>query len=144
MNGRVTGSVMVCVSLVFCIVAFAQKPEEQHLDSTRLIESLQGPELYKAYCAVCHGKEAKGDGPMAPSLKIAVADLTRIASRNHGKFPLTRIEKIISGEEQLPAGHGTRTMPVWGPVFSQIAWDQDLGRLRVFNLAKHLEKIQVK
>ena len=35
-------------------------------------------------------------------------------------------------------------MPVWGPIFSQIAWDQDLGQIRVYNLAKYLEKIQAK
>jgi len=35
-------------------------------------------------------------------------------------------------------------MPVWGPIFSQIVWDQDLGQIRVYNLAKYLEKMQGK
>jgi hypothetical protein len=35
-------------------------------------------------------------------------------------------------------------MPVWGPIFSQVAWDQDLGRMRVYNLAKYLEALQSK
>jgi hypothetical protein len=26
----------------------------------------------------------------------------------------------ISGEEQLPSGHGTSEMPVWGPIFSHV------------------------
>jgi mono/diheme cytochrome c family protein len=143
MSGRVTGSLMGCGLLMFCVVGLAQK-EDPRPEAVHLIESIQGPELYKAYCAVCHGKDGKGDGPMASSLKVTVADLTHIAARNHGKFPAARVEKIISGEEQLPKGHGTQTMPVWGPVFSQIAWDQDLGKLRIYNLAKHIEKMQVK
>lgn len=81
---------------------------------------------------------------MAKSLKVAPPDLTRISTRNRGVFPTARLQRIISGEEQLPAGHGTREMPVWGPIFSQIAWDQDLGRVRVYNLAKYIEGMQIK
>jgi mono/diheme cytochrome c family protein len=114
-------------------------PEETHL-----ISSLAGADLYQAYCAVCHGKSAKGEGPMARSLKVAPADLTRIAMRNGGKFPRQRIEQILSGEAAVEAGHGTREMPLWGPIFSQIAWDQDLGRVRIDNVAKYLEQLQTK
>ena len=81
---------------------------------------------------------------MAKSLKVAPPDLTRVAARNSGKFPLPRIQRIISGEEPGTAGHGTRAMPVWGPIFSQFAWDQDLGKIRVYNLAKRIEEMQVK
>jgi len=81
---------------------------------------------------------------MAQSLKVKVPDLTRIAVRNGGKFPLARVERIISGEDQLPAAHGTREMPLWGPIFSEIAWDQDLGRVRVDNLARYLAELQTK
>ena len=79
-----------------------------------LIASIQGPTLYKTYCGACHGPEAKGDGPMASTLKLPPADLTRISARNGGTFPSMRIERIISGEEER-RGHGA--MPAWGPVF---------------------------
>ena len=79
---------------------------------------------------------------MAHSLKSSPSDLTRIAARNHGEFPQVRIERIISGEESIAASHGTREMPLWGPIFSQIAWDQDLGRLRINNLARYLKEMQ--
>jgi hypothetical protein len=59
-----------------------------------------------------------------------------------GVYPSARIERIISGEETLPGGHGTRAMPVWGPIFSQVAWDQDLGRLRIHNLATYIAHLQ--
>jgi mono/diheme cytochrome c family protein len=117
----------------------ALEPEQQPL-----ISSIQGDHLYKAYCASCHGSDAKGNGPMAVWLKVQPPDLTRIAARNGGKFPLDRVDRIISGEEALPSGHGTRAMPVWGPVFSQVTRDQDLGRVRIDNLARYLSDIQAK
>src|ERR1041385_467386 len=110
--------------LIFCGLGTGQNKQTQLPDSTRLIDSIQGPNLYKAYCAVWHGVNAKGDGPMAKSLKTTPSDLTRISSRNGGTFPLAKIRRIISGEEPLAVGHGTHEMPVWGPLFSQVAWDR--------------------
>ena len=49
---------------------------------------------------------------------------------------------MISGEEALGAGHGTREMPIWGPIFSQIGRDQDLGMVRIDNLTRYLENLQ--
>jgi mono/diheme cytochrome c family protein len=121
-----------------------QTPKTQPSEATKLIDSIQGPALYSAYCAVCHGSDLKGGGPLAKSLRRTPADLTRIASRNKGDFPIARIERIIAGQEPLEAGHGTREMPVWGPIFSQIAWDQDLGRVRVNNVARYIQTMQGK
>ena len=113
-------------------------------DPARLINSIEGPALYKAYCAACHGKDASGNGPMASALKVAPPDLTRIAERNDGAFPMARVDRIIAGEEQLPSGHGTREMPLWGPIFSQVERDQDLGRVRIYNLIRYLMTLQTK
>jgi len=136
------------VIALFCGVSAGQNKQSNKKsdgpDNVHLIESIQGPNLYKAYCAVCHGPNGKGDGPMAKSLKTAPSDLTRISSRNNGMFPLAKVRRIISGEEPRSAGHGTREMPTWGPIFSQVAWDQDLGRVRVDNLARYLESLQDK
>jgi mono/diheme cytochrome c family protein len=105
--------------------SFGQNPQEQD-QPARLIDSLQGASLYKAYCPVCHGSDAKGIGPMSKSLRSAPPDLTRITARNGGSFPVARVRNVISGGEALGAGHGTREMPVWGPIFSQVGQDQDL------------------
>ena len=59
-------------------------------------------------------------------------------------FPLARVDRIISGEVAVLSGHGTRAMPIWGPVFSQVNRDQDLGRVRIDNLARYLRDIQTK
>jgi mono/diheme cytochrome c family protein len=138
------GGLMVGGLLLVILLSSAPAEKTQPPETTHLIDSIQGPALYTAHCAVCHGKDGKGGGPLAKSLKVAPPDLRRIAMRNGGKFPMARIQRIISGEEPLPAGHGTREMPVWGPIFSQIAWDQDLGRVRVDNLARYIEGIQAK
>jgi len=137
------GGLIVSGSLLYWAAAW-QKPGPQSPETVHLIDSIQGPALFNAYCAVCHGKDGKGAGPMAGLLKVKPADLTRIALRNGGKFPMARVQRIISGEDPLPASHGPREMPVWGPIFSQIAWDQDLGRVRIDNLAKYIEQMQVK
>jgi len=151
MNGRTDGTLIMIATLV-CVVGLGwsvgsskgapQSAANAKQEEQRLIESIQGPALYKAYCSSCHGSDAKGGGAMAKSLKVAPADLTRIAARNGGKFPLARVEKIISGEEQTGSGHGSREMPVWGPIFSQVTRDQDLGRVRIDNLARYLRDIQ--
>jgi mono/diheme cytochrome c family protein len=106
-----------------------------------LIRSLEGVDLYKAYCASCHGKTGKGDGPMAPMLKATVPDLTAIAKTNRGVFPEARVRRIILGEGTI-ASHGSREMPVWGPIFHQIEEDVDRGNVRLENLVKYLESIQ--
>jgi len=108
-----------------------------------LIHSLQGPDLYRAYCASCHGVDARGNGPVAPALKATLPDLTTIAQRNGGIFPGERIRRIIEGDETFIA-HGTREMPVWGPIFHQIEEDRDYGAVRLKNLTVHLETLQRK
>jgi len=52
------------------------------------------------------------------------------------------VERIIAGEELPAAGHGSSEMPVWGPIFSRVTNDVDLGRVRIDNLARYLRDIQ--
>lgn len=124
------------------LIAAQTAPAPGDGEERRLISSLEGQALYREYCAVCHGEMGKGDGPMAKALKTPPADLTRIAMHNGGTFPLKKVERIISGDSPVEPGHGTREMPLWGPIFSQITWDVDLGNIRVANLAKYIESLQ--
>ena len=104
---------------------------------------LDGAAIFKNYCASCHGASGYGDGPVAPALKTKVPMLTTLARRNHGKFPSARVRSIIAGDENH-AAHGSREMPVWGPVFHQIQNDQDLGYVRLQNVTEYLISIQQK
>jgi mono/diheme cytochrome c family protein len=142
-QGKLFGGLAICGVLLAGSFAVAQSGRKDKANETPLIDSIQGPALYRAYCASCHGADAKGAGPLAKSLKVKPADLTRITARNGGTFPLMRIERIISGEAQPPSGHGTSEMPVWGPIFSHVERDQDRGRVRIDNLARYLREIQV-
>lgn len=118
----------------------AQHPQKA---PQRLIPSVKGADLFHAYCASCHGVDGKGNGPAAPALNTKPTDLTTIALRNGGAFPAERVRKIIAGEETVYA-HGSSEMPVWGPIFHRVEWDQDLGSVRLQNVTKYLETIQQK
>lgn len=85
--------------------------------------AMSGKDLYQRFCASCHGAEGRGDGPVAPSLKVEVPDLTLLARRAGNAYPRERVVRIIDGRHILGA-HGSRTMPVWG---------EDLSRLEVGN-----------
>lgn len=126
------------VTACFLPALTAQEPEEALPNSMMTVD---GRELYESYCASCHGIDARGNGPVAASLRIAPPDLTRIAQRNAGFFPTQKIEQIIAGEEGA-GSHGSRQMPIWGPVFSVVEWDMDFVEIRLRNLADYLESLQ--
>jgi mono/diheme cytochrome c family protein len=122
--------------------ARAETEKEGNAAPNSLIESIEGRDLFRAYCASCHGADARGGGPASASLKTRPPDLTRIAERRGGAFPLAGVERIISGEQETAETHGQREMPIWGPILGQIQRDRDFGRVRIRNLAKYLESLQ--
>lgn len=77
-----------------------------------------GEQLYRRYCASCHGESGRGDGPLAASLAPPPSDLTRLASRADGRFDETAVMMAIDGR-RVVAQHGPREMPVWGAVFAE-------------------------
>jgi mono/diheme cytochrome c family protein len=81
------------------------------------LDDYSGAELFERFCASCHGTGARGNGPVATSLNTAVPDLTVIASRNGGEFPVALVRDVIDGRGIDMRAHGTRTMPVWGYEF---------------------------
>jgi mono/diheme cytochrome c family protein len=105
---------------------------------------VSGKDMYKAYCAVCHGTDGKGGGPAASALKIPPADLTLLSKNNGGKYPSLKVSATIRGESALPA-HGSKDMPVWGALF----WSMSGGhegevQQRTANLSRYIESLQAK
>src|SRR5688572_31026525 len=77
-----------------------------------------GPEVYRTYCASCHGVSARGDGPLAKHLRFSPPDLTLLAKRNGGTFDDAAVYRIIDGRKPVK-GHGGPDMPVWGDAFKR-------------------------
>jgi mono/diheme cytochrome c family protein len=100
--------------------------------------------MYANYCAACHGKDGKGNGPAAEALKVPPTDLTVLAKHNKGKFPSDHVAAVLSGKAMTPA-HGSSEMPIWGKVFWSIS-EGHKGEVqqRVTNLTKYIESLQVK
>jgi len=121
----------------------AQKPVVKS-KPVNVIRSVEGKDNFEAYCAVCHGQDAKGTGPAAPAMKTPVPDLTMIAKRHGGKFDAVAIQRIIKGSDKTLAtpAHGVETMPIWGDVFRG-SEDPSVTTGRVNNLVDYLKSIQV-
>jgi hypothetical protein len=110
----------------------------------KLIASMEGKDLFKAYCASCHGLDGKGHGPVAAALQGPLADLTTLAKRSGGAVPREEIESMILGGKGSRLAHGSEEMPVWGPVFRKVERDRDFGLLRVRSLVNYLVSLQAK
>ena len=104
--------------------------------------SLTGSEMYKTWCATCHGEIGKGDGPTASELKTRPADLTQLAKKNGGKFPTEKVRNYIEGAAPV-AAHGSREMPVWGTFFRQLG-DDKAATYRIVTLANYVASLQAK
>jgi mono/diheme cytochrome c family protein len=104
---------------------------------------LTGAGMFKDYCAVCHGKDGKGDGPAAPALKQTPANLTTLAKRHGGKFPDLYVQQVLRNGAKAPA-HGDAEMPVWGPLFRSMDADPAIMYVRISSLVNYIKSLQVK
>jgi mono/diheme cytochrome c family protein len=105
--------------------------------------SPSGSYLFKNYCATCHGKDGKGDGPLASQLRFAPADLTLFAKRNGG-YSTDLVFRIIDGRKALK-GHGGPDMPVWGDVFKKTAdgYSEEKVKEKIDALVEFVKTLQV-
>jgi mono/diheme cytochrome c family protein len=131
------------------VVALAMYAEDQPQKVIKHVpvkptSAASGSEMYKAYCAVCHGLDGRGRGPAADALKVPPTDLTSLAKNNGGKYPALRVTSSVRGEANTPA-HGTAEMPVWGHLFRSMSGGHDAEvQQRVANLTEYIEGMQAK
>jgi len=82
---------------------------------------------------------------MAASLRTAPPDLTLLTDRHGGSFPRADVALYLTGEEPVPAvAHGTKDMPVWGPIFRALDPDDRTRKVRMANMLDHIESLQTK
>ena len=102
-----------------------------------------GKEMFHAYCASCHGTDGKGAGPAATGLKKVPSDLTQLTQKNGGKFPAPAIRASI--KDGGPVEHGSKDMPVWGPILMSVSGDNPgVVDQRVANLIAYIQTMQAK
>jgi nucleotide-binding universal stress UspA family protein len=131
------GAAMIAALLMLPVAAAAQDAPTK--------QTTPGDEVFRTYCATCHGTSARGDGPLAPSMRKKPANLTEIAKRNGGEFPADMVFRTIDGRQPV-RGHGGPDMPVWGDAFekSREAGDQARVKAVIQSLVDYLESIQLR
>jgi mono/diheme cytochrome c family protein len=130
------------LSLIAVVISASAQTTPQRQPPIRPVD---GATIFRNDCAGCHGLEGRGDGPVSKTLKRRVPDLTGLSVRNGGIFPAIHVQTAITfGTDDLQPAHGSKTMPIWGPIFHEIEFDQDLGKVRLENITKYLESIQRK
>jgi len=109
-----------------------------------------GKREYLNKCAACHGASGRGDGSFSDMLTRRPADLTGLAKRNNGIFPVARVYEVIEGGG---SAHGSRDMPVFGldykvqaaEYYHDVPYDPEVYvRGRILSLVEYLNRIQVK
>src|ERR1700734_1471704 len=81
---------MLAVSL-----SFADQSQSKVVIPVNKTAPTDGKQMYRSYCAPCHGVDGKGRGPAATALKDQPTDLTELQKNNHGKFPDTHVTAIL-------------------------------------------------
>jgi mono/diheme cytochrome c family protein len=143
MRGTLKGALVI---LVFSAWAVGQQTgAETKTAAAAKTEPISGKQLYVSYCAMCHGTDAKGGGPFSPQLKAWPPDLTQLAKKNNGTYPAMHVAEMVDGEFGKASAHGSRDMPIWGPVFRSMAHGHnDNAQFRINSIVKYVESLQQK
>ena len=108
-------------------------------------QSVAGREVFRLYCAACHGVAGRGDGPLASNMRRKPADLTEIAKRNGNQFPSDMVFRTIDGRQPV-RGHGGPDMPVWGDAFARSGGNATPTSVQetIESLVSYIQSFQVK
>jgi mono/diheme cytochrome c family protein len=121
-----------------------QPPNKKSLKIVPIEQSKpnSGAQMFKDYCASCHGVGGRGDGPAVAFLKTPPPDLRLMAQRNSGKYPALRVKAILTQGPDSTRAHGDLDMPTWGGLFRSSHYGSP--ELRIANLTTFIESIQDK
>jgi len=103
-----------------------------------------GKESFLQYCATCHGKTGKGDGPAAYVLRTPPPDLTTLAKRHDGKYPAGSVSAVLTFGRSF-ASHGSEDMPIWGSRFKKLDPLHDpTGQQHIDDVVAYIQSLQEK
>jgi mono/diheme cytochrome c family protein len=142
-GGAAMRHAVLFTSLLLVICAAAAKGRPATDDALPSTYVPAGNVMFKQYCASCHGTDAKGQGPFAPTLKVPPANLTTLAKRHGGKFPYDYVSGVLLFGPGPTILHGSSDMPAWGPIF--LYFDKNNERAvqqRIKNLCNYLASLQ--
>jgi mono/diheme cytochrome c family protein len=142
-----TGAIF-CATLFSVFTVTAAQEGQTETESARPPDApvASGEEMYRTYCAVCHGIDAKGGGPATPALRDPVPDLTTLSQRHGGKYPAQYVESVLrfGRAEGFPA-HGNKDMPIWGRDFASVPGTaESIVTRRITSLTQYLGTLQAK
>jgi mono/diheme cytochrome c family protein len=131
--------------IVLMVAGLSTAARSQFVDITPTLvqPSMSGRDIFRYYCVSCHGRDGRGDGPVASALSTRPANLRLLSARNGGTFPLARVRGFIT-QGTPTAAHGTPDMPVWGPIFQSLDGTDERARARIENVVAYLMSMQVK
>jgi mono/diheme cytochrome c family protein len=130
-----------CVAWLICTAAASSGAYSQAV-APNARSDRDGHVLYTTHCASCHGTGARGDGPVAGSLRVPPADLTQLAARNGGTFPRAKAQRVVDGRDV--GAHGNPDMPVWGDAFRRHGLTDQQSTARIEAIVGYLESIQAR
>jgi mono/diheme cytochrome c family protein len=147
-------AVAIVIAAVMALVALILMPaggtaQEPAVKKAPLAQSdpQSGKQMYTDYCAACHGKDGKGNGPAASAMKAAPANLSLLAKNNGGKYPAAHVAAVLTFGDEKPA-HGSKDMPVWGQLFQSLNWSSSTKEMeakqRINALNNYIESLQTK
>jgi cytochrome c len=128
-------SVLSCAGIAYALAAHGMAVAEEPSAG-----ELSGRDLYVRHCAICHGLDGTGQGPLAQAMKIVPADLTRIAEKHAGDFPDAKVRDVIRNGGAV-LGHGSTAMLPWGLYFSERG-NPAVAKARIRALTEYIKSIQ--
>jgi mono/diheme cytochrome c family protein len=137
-------SFLLAALLIFAAGSAAQSKTAASQDQIPPNFVPSGKEMFKQYCAACHGLDAKGHGPARAALRIPAADLSTLAKRHGGEFPYDLVTNVLRFGPGV-AAHGSSDMPTWGGIFQYMDnYNQAVVLKRIKNLCDYLVSLQEK
>lgn len=130
-----------CIASLIWMVAASSGASPQTVAPAASTDA-DGQALYTTHCASCHGTSARGNGPVAASLRVPPADLTQVAAKNGGNFPRAKAYRVVDGRDV--GAHGNADMPVWGDAFRRHGLTDKESKARIEAIVAYLESIQAR